>query len=43
VIPTESSKILPGYFLFIGFCLASLFLSKKLEHGIRTTQSQEHS
>jgi hypothetical protein len=36
VIPTESSKILPGYFLFIGFCLASLFLSKKLEKGIRT-------
>jgi len=35
VIPTESSKILPGYFLFIGFCLASLFLSKKLEKGIR--------
>jgi len=36
VIPTESSKILPGYFLFIGFCLASLFLSKRLEKGIRT-------
>ena len=36
VIPTDSSKILPGYFLFIGFCLASLFLSKKLERGIRT-------
>jgi hypothetical protein len=36
VIPTESSKILPGYFLFIGFCLASLFLSKKLEKGIRS-------
>jgi hypothetical protein len=35
VIPTESSKILPGYFLFIGFCLASLFLSKRLEKGIR--------
>jgi hypothetical protein len=35
VIPTNSSKILPGYMLFIGFCLASLFLSKKLEHGIR--------
>jgi len=34
-IPTDSSKILPGYFLFIGFCLASLFLSKKLEKGIR--------
>ncbi|MEO8595775.1 MAG: paraquat-inducible protein A [Candidatus Solibacter sp.] len=35
-IPTESSKILPGYYLFIGFCLASLFLSKKLERGLRT-------
>jgi hypothetical protein len=39
VIPTESSKILPGYFLFIGFCLASLFLSKKLEKGIRTGEN----
>jgi len=38
VIPTESSKILPGYFLFIGFVLASLFLSKKLEKGIRTAE-----
>jgi hypothetical protein len=40
-IPTDSSKILPGYHLFIGFCLASLFLSKKLERGIRTAQSAE--
>ena len=37
VIPTDSSKILPGYYLFIAFCLASLFLSKKLERGIKTT------
>jgi hypothetical protein len=29
-IPTDSSKLLPGYYLFIGFCLSSLFLSKKL-------------
>lgn len=36
-IPTNSSKILPGYYLFIGFCLASIFLSKKLERGIATT------
>jgi paraquat-inducible protein A len=35
-IPTDSSKILPGYYLFIGFCLASLFLSKKLERAIET-------
>ena len=40
-IPTNSSKILPGYYLFIGFCLASLFLSKKLEHGIRRAQGGE--
>jgi len=33
-IPTNSSKILPGYYLFVGFCLASIFLSRKLEHGI---------
>src|SRR5262249_17717820 len=36
LIPTNSSTILPGYYLFIGFCLASLVLSKRLEHGIRT-------
>ena len=34
VIPTNSSRILPGYYLFVGFCLASIYLSKKLEHGI---------
>ena len=34
VIPTNSSTILPGYYLFIVFCLASLFLSKKLERGL---------
>ena len=34
VIPTDASKILPGYYLFIGFCISSIFLSKKLEHGI---------
>lgn len=34
VIPTNSSKILPGYYLFIGFCLSSIYLSKKLEHGM---------
>lgn len=34
-IPTDSSKILPGYHIFIGFCLASLFLAKKLARGIR--------
>ncbi|HUI57640.1 MAG TPA: paraquat-inducible protein A [Bryobacteraceae bacterium] len=39
VLPTDSSKILPGYPLFIGYCLAGLFLSKKLEHGIEVNQS----
>src|SRR5262249_9450112 len=34
IIPTDSSKLLPGYYLFIGFCLASLLLSKRLERGI---------
>jgi hypothetical protein len=38
VIPTDGSKVLPGYHLFIGFCLASLFLSKKLDRGIRMGQ-----
>lgn len=31
VIPTDSSKILPGFYLFVGFCVASLWLSKRLE------------
>jgi hypothetical protein len=35
-IPTDASQILPGYYLFIGFCVSSIFLSKKLEHGIAT-------
>jgi hypothetical protein len=38
VIPTDGSKVLPGYYLFIGFCLASLFLSKKLERGIEIAE-----
>jgi hypothetical protein len=40
-IPTDSSKILPGCYLFIGYVMASLFLSKKLERGIRTSQGVE--
>jgi hypothetical protein len=35
LIPTDSSRVLPGYYLFIGFCLAGLVLSKKLERGIK--------
>jgi hypothetical protein len=38
VIPTDGSRVLPGYYLFIGFCLASLALSKKLERGIEREQ-----
>jgi hypothetical protein len=34
-IPTDSSKILPGYHLFIGFCLSSLFLSRKLTKSLQ--------
>jgi len=37
-IPTDSSKVLPGYYLFIGFCMASLLLSTKLARGIQTRQ-----
>jgi len=39
VIPTESSKILPGFYLFIGFVLASLFMSWKLERGFKPIQA----
>ncbi|MGA2850468.1 MAG: paraquat-inducible protein A [Terracidiphilus sp.] len=35
--PTNASSILPGYYLFLGFCLSSIFLSKKLEHGIASS------
>lgn len=35
LIPTDSSRVLPGCYLFIGFCLASLALSNKLERGIK--------
>jgi len=38
VIPTDSSRLLAGYYLFIGFCLASLLLSKKLDRGIKAAQ-----
>ena len=38
-IPTNSSTILPGYYLFIGFCLAGIYLSKKLERGIATSRA----
>ena len=41
VIPTNSSEILPGYYLFVGFCVASIFLSKKLKHGIAAAAAVE--
>jgi len=41
LIPTDSSRVLPGYYLFVGFCLASLFLSKKLERGIAIRRTAE--
>ena len=33
MIPTNASRILPGFYLFVGFCVSSMLLSKKLEHG----------
>ncbi len=40
-IPTNASRILPGYYLFLGFCLSSIMLSKKLEHGIASGSTSE--
>jgi hypothetical protein len=40
-IPTNSSEILPGYYLFIGFCVASIIFSKKLEQGIASSASRD--
>ena len=37
LIPTNASRILPGYYLFVGFCVSSILLSKKLEKGIATS------
>jgi hypothetical protein len=38
VIPTDSSKILPGFYLFVGFVLASLFLSWKLDRQLKAAK-----
>jgi hypothetical protein len=43
LIPTNASKILPVYYLFVGFCVSSIFLSKKLEHGIASSSTSESS
>jgi len=40
-IPTDASRILPGYYLFIGFCVSSIVLSKKLERGIAAGSASE--
>ena len=37
VIPTDSSQILAGFYLFVGFVLTSLFLSWKLERDLKTS------
>jgi len=39
LIPTNASRILPGYYLFIGFCLSGIVLSQKLHHGIAAASS----
>jgi hypothetical protein len=41
LIPTNASKILPGYYLFIGFCVSSIILSRKLERGIASRSVSE--
>ncbi|HLH16343.1 MAG TPA: paraquat-inducible protein A [Bryobacteraceae bacterium] len=38
-IPTDSSRILAGYYLFIGYCMASLFLARKLARGLRAPEA----
>ena len=43
LIPTNASKILPGYYLFIGFCVSSILLSRKLQHGIAAGSGSESS
>ena len=43
LIPTNASKILPGYYLFIGFCVSSILLSRKLQHGIASRSASESS
>ena len=43
LIPTDASKILPGYYLFIGFCVSSIILSRKLQHGIASSSDSTSS
>jgi hypothetical protein len=39
--PTNASKILPGFYLFVGFCVSSIVLSKKLEHGLASSSASK--
>jgi hypothetical protein len=41
--PTNASKILPGFYLFVGFCVSSIVLSKKLERGLASSSASEPS
>lgn len=41
LIPTDASKILSGYYLFVGFCVSSILLSRKLERGITSSATSE--
>jgi hypothetical protein len=43
LIPTNASRILPGYYLFIGFCVSSIILSQKLQRGIASTSTSSSS
>jgi hypothetical protein len=43
MIPTNASRILPGFYLFVGFCVSSILLSKKLERGIASISASESS
>ncbi|MGB6159924.1 MAG: paraquat-inducible protein A [Acidobacteriaceae bacterium] len=43
LIPTNASKILPGYYLFIGFCVGSIVLSRKLQRGIASSSASASS
>jgi len=43
LIPTNASRILPGYYLFVGFCVSSILLSRKLAHGIASSSASESS
>lgn len=42
-IPTDASRILPGYYLFVGFCVSSILLSQKLQRGIAASSASEAS